>query len=107
MDESLVYQKAVLNVLYSEYHFFKHHHRLEALSDAIEYIPEKEIIPEQAGTFLLDSRDPILNKLTPYERYITLLLNSNTKREVSSLLNCSPSYLSKLLDKIKTKLLKN
>lgn len=107
MPKEAVYQRAVLNILYSEYKFYKYHHLLQPISVELEDTKVESLIQKPIGVYMLSAEHTLLTKLTAYERYIVYLLTSNTKREVSSLLNCSPSYLSKLLDGVKIKLLKN
>lgn len=99
-------QRATLNVLYDEYKFYKYHYRLRRLKKSLVAPPKDPIISEPVGLFLVDYTEPMFKHLTSYERYVVSLLSHNSKKEVSRLLNCSCTYLSKLLDSVKNKLLK-
>lgn len=45
------------------------------------------------------------SSLNYFERYIAYLLKYRTKKEVRQILGCTPSYLSRMLDRIRQKIL--
>ena len=96
---------AFISLLYQTYEEKKKNLGSELLSD-FSKIPAKSDLQELDQSSILDEGlSPHLSKYTLYERYILYLLSINTKKEVQSILDCTPSYMSKVLGRIKSKYL--
>ena len=96
---------AFISLLYQTYEEKKKSLGSELLSD-FSKIPAKSDLQELDQSSILDEGlSPHLSKYTLYERYILYLLSINTKKEVQSILDCTPSYMSKVLGRIKSKYL--
>lgn len=95
--------KVTWRLLMREYALYKTPGRVSSGIDTVEYIPTDNslvTIEDFQSNEVLVKGD-----FTPYERYVVYLLYHHNKAEVAEILQCRFPYLSKLISKLKVKLL--